>query len=355
MRRGGRLILLLIILIIVAGALVYFVLNQPVGPTPSPSTQPTEELTRSIVVARIDIPSNTVLTDTQTFLSTAEIPESEYNNAPNQYFTSPSELVNKQTTKAINFNERIRRSDVTDPGLSSTIPTPQQGAPRAKAVTFQVNNLSGVADQIKPGDFVDVLSSFIIQRTYLRPGFGDNNQVVIREEQFEGQTTKTLLQNVQVLQILKPPPPTEGSPTPGGISQAQGGPPQTDQSGQPVDQSQGGQGQQTAATPGTNANTFQQGSWLLILAVTDQQAELLKFSIEQGTGITLVLRGRGDTAIENTTGATLDLLVQQYGLPLPQPAVPAISSENQLTPLPTTNATVAPPATTPSLTVTPTP
>ena len=56
----------------------------------------------------------------------------------------------------------------------------------------------------------------------------------------------------------------------------------------------------------------------------------------------LVLRGRGDSAIETTTGATLDLLVSQYGLPLPQPAVPAVSEPSDLTPLPTTNA--APPA-----------
>jgi pilus assembly protein CpaB len=93
----------------------------------------------------------------------------------------------------------------------------------------------------------------------------------------------------------------------------------------------------------------------LILAVTDQQAEILKFSIERGTGITLVLRGRGDTANETTLGATLDLLVSNFGLPLPNPAAPAVGGQEDLTPLPTTNTTPA--ATTPvtGATVTPTP
>lgn len=339
MRRGGRLFLLLGLLIIVAGALAYFVLSQPQLATQDTTPQPTQELKRKIVVASIEIPNNTVITDTVTFLKTIDIPESEFAAGGGQYFTSVEELLYKQTVRSIAFNERIRQADVTEPGLSIQIPTAPPGQPRVKAITFQVNNLSGVADQIKPGDFVDVLSSFIVQRTYLRPGIDDQGQIVIKEEPFEGQTTKTLLQNVQVLQIRKPAPAPEGTPTPGGEA-APAGPPATDANGQPLPEGQQPtEGQQAQAG---NANTFQPGSWLLLLAVTDQQAELLKFSLEQGTGITLVLRGRGDSAIETTTGATLDLLVSQYGLPLPQPAVPAVSEPGDLTPLPTTNA--APPA-----------
>ncbi|HNP69515.1 MAG TPA: Flp pilus assembly protein CpaB [Kouleothrix sp.] len=336
MRRGGRLFLLLGLLIIVIGALAYFVLSQPQLANQDLAPQPTQELKRKIVIARIDIPNNTVITDTVTFLTTIDIPESEFAAASGQYFTSPEELLYKQTLRAIAFNDRIRKADITEPGLSIQIPTAQAGQPRVKAITFQVNNLSGVADQIRPGDFVDVLSSFIVKRTYLRPGFSDQGQITIKEEPFEGQTTKTLLQNVQVLQIRKPAPAPEGTPTPGGPAAA--GPPQTDTNGQPVGSGgeTGNQAQGNTEPQANNGNTFQPGSWLLLLAVTDQQAELLKFSLEQGTGITLVLRGRGDAAIETTTGATLDLLVSQYGLPLPQPALPAVSGPTSLTPLPTT-------------------
>ena len=348
MRRGGRLFLLLGLLIIVIGALAYFVLSQQPLATQDLTPQPTQEAKRKIVIARIDIPANTLITDTVTFLTTIDIPETEFAGASGQYFTSAEELLYKQTLRGISFNDRIRKADITEPGLSIQIPTAQAGQPRVKAVTFQVNNLSGVADQIRPGDFVDVLSSFIVSRVYLRPGFNEQGQVTIKEDPFQGQTTKTLLQNVQVLQIRKPAPAPEGTPTPGGPADA--GPPQTDANGQPVADGQGG-AQAGDQTPNpANANTFQNGNWLLLLAVTDQQAELLKFSIEQGTGITLVLRGRGDSAIETTTGATLDLLVSQYGLPLPQPAAPAVSQQDALTPVPTTNAPTAP-----AINTTPTP
>jgi pilus assembly protein CpaB len=346
MRRGGRLFLLLGILILIVGALAYFVLSQPNLVNQEQIPQPTQELKRKIVIARIDIPNNTVITDTEGFLTTADIPESEYAAAPDQYFTSQSQLMNKQTLRAISFNERIRKADVTDPGLSIQIPTALPNQPRVKAIPFQVNNLTGVADQIKPSDFVDVLASFLVSRTYLRPGFGPNNEIIIKEEPFQGQTTKTLLQNIQVLQIRKPAPPAEGTPTPGGP--AQSAPPPTDNTGQPV---QSGSG----TTPGQAAGTsdqFQPGNWLLVLAVTDQQAELLKFALEQGTGITLVLRGRGDSAIETTTGATFDLLISQYGVPVPQPVSPALLPENQLTPIPTIGAP-ATRITTPTVTPTP--
>ena len=91
-----------------------------------------------------------------------------------------------------------------------------------------------------------------------------------------------------------------------------------------------------------------------MLAVTDQEAEIIKFSREQNNAITLVLRGRGDTATETTIGATIDLLVSAYGLPVPDPAAPAFFAPNELTQIPTTAATAAP-AGTPAVTPTPTP
>jgi pilus assembly protein CpaB len=351
MRRGGRLSLLLGILLLVAAALAYFVLTQPPTPSPDLVPTPTVEITKKIVIARIDIPANTILTDTETFLGVIDIPESEFNAAPGQYFESTTELLNKQTVRQINFNERIRRSDVTDPGLSILIPTALPNQPRPKAVPVQVDNLSGVADQIRPGDFVDILGSFEIQRTIIRPGFGENNQIVLREETFTGRSVKTLIQNVQVLQVLKPAVP-QGTPGAEGSApppeeQAQ---PQTDASGQPIQPGQ--QGQQTPQSTGPQTTgTFQPGEWILTLALTDQQAEIVKFSVDSGT-ISLALRGRGDAAVDNTLGATLALLVSQFGLPLPGVPVPEVVSPDDLTPVATS---AAPVNTTPTPSPTPTP
>jgi pilus assembly protein CpaB len=253
--------------------------------------------------------------------------------------------------RQINFNDRIRRSDITEPGLSILIPTAQPNQPRPKAVPLQVNNLSGVADQIRPGDFVDVLASFDIERTVIRPSFDENGQITLKEEVLTGHSTKTLIQNVQVLQILKPAVP-EGTPgAEGGATPAQQpqGPPAVDESGQPIPEGQ--QAQPTQSTGPQTTGTFQQGDWLLVLALTDQQAEIVKFSGEIGT-ITLVLRGRGDSAVDTTIGSTLSILVEQFGLPLPSGAVPEVVSPSDLTPVPTSAVQTTP---APAGTATPTP
>ena len=242
MRRGGRLFLLLGILILVAAALAYFVLSQPQSPSPDLVPTPTVELKKKIVVARIDIPANTILTDTETFLGVIDIPESEFKAAPGQYFESANDLLNKQTVRQINFNERITRSDITEPGLSILIPTAQPNQPRPKAVPVLVDSLSGVADQVRPGDFVDILTTIEIQRTIIRPSFGENNQIILKEEAFTGKSVNTLIQNVQVLQVLRPAAP-EGTPGQSGNAQPaaqQQGPPPTDANGQPVQAGQAG-------------------------------------------------------------------------------------------------------------------
>jgi pilus assembly protein CpaB len=351
MRRGGRLFLLLGILLLVAAALAYFVLTQPPTPSPDLVPTPTVELRKNVVIARIDIPANTILTDTETFLDVIDIPESEFNAAPGQYFESTADLQNKQTVRQINFNDRIRRTDITDPGLSILIPTAQPNQPRPKAVPVQVDNLSGVADQIRPGDFVDILGSFEIQRTVIRPGFGENNQIVLKEEAITGRSVKTLIQNVQVLQVLKPaaPPGTPGAEGQAPPAQEQG-PPATDASGQPVQPGQA-PGQPTQSTGPQTTGTFQPGEWILTLALTDQQAEIVKFSVEAGS-ISLALRGRGDAAVDTTIGSTMSLLVSQFGLPLPGGAVPEVISPSDLTPIPTS---AVPVNTTPTPSTSPTP
>ncbi|GAB4189905.1 MAG: SAF domain-containing protein [Roseiflexaceae bacterium] len=334
MRRGGRLFVLLGILVALVAAFGLYLYLQSSATTtgtldPSLLT-PTTEPRKRVVVARIDIPNTTVLTDTETFLSLDEIPESEYNANPTQYFTSFSDLRNKQTILGVSAGDPVRASDVTDAGLSLQIPPGRAGQPRPKAFPFQVNSLTGVADLITPGDFVDVIASFQVQVPLIRVGVNEQGQPQLEEnESFEGQTTKTLVQNVQVLQILKPQTVPEGTPGAEGAQQqdpAQQPPP----GGAPAD------GTNPPGAPNA-ANTFTPGNWLLVLAVTDQQAEIIKFAQERGQSVTLVLRGRGDTAEETTEGVTLELLVARFALP-----VPGQVEDPDATPVPT--PAPAPPA-----------
>jgi pilus assembly protein CpaB len=324
--RRGRLFLLLGFLIAVGGALaLLFFLQTPTTP-PAAQAPPTAVPLKRVVAARIDIPNNTVISDTETYLTLQEIPEPEYNAAPNTYFTSVGELTNMLTLRQINATEIIRQDMITEPGLSQQIPPADTAEDaRPKAYPLQVNNLSGVADQITQGDFVDVVMTFEVQRTIIRPSLTTDPAtgqltLTIIEEPFTGKSTKTLVQNAQVLQILKPQP-TEGEGTP---TAQPAGAPATGPDGQPIaDPSAGG------------GDTFTPGSWLLVLALTDQESEILEFARNSNVPIALVLRGRGDTAIEDTAGATFDILVRQFGLPLPEPAAPAPVAEEALTPQPT--------------------
>jgi Flp pilus assembly protein CpaB len=82
-------------------------------------------------------------------------------------------------------------------------------------------------------------------------------------------------------------------------------------------------------------------STVLVLGVTDQQAEVIKFARENGI-IDLTLRSsalqrdeqdnvikdeagkeiRGDQDVELTTGISINILIDQYGLPIPPVAAP---------------------------------
>jgi pilus assembly protein CpaB len=193
-----------------------------------------------------------------------------------------------------------------------------------------------VADQLKPGDFVDVVATFNVNRrqifptgTELRDVGGVQVPELIREiTDPTFQTTKTLLQRAQVLRVIKPSVAVEGEPTPeAGAPPQSGSLPQVDESGQPI----------TPGVEGSGApSTLTSGIWTLVLAVNNQEIELMEFALAADARIVLVLRGAGDTTFEPTIGVTYDLLVSEFGLPLPRALPPRVVSEQEaFTPEPT--------------------
>jgi pilus assembly protein CpaB len=341
MRRGGLLILLIGLILIVGGVAFYLLVlvpgsggnNENVAPA-----LPTEIPQVDIVRARVDIPASTVILDGQTLLEVVSIPQTEF--IPNQNFTRIADVENKLTLSTIRAGEALVASDLTDPGLSQQMPTAEPDRPRDKAYPFIVNGLSGVSDQIKPGDFVDVVATFTVQRRRSYPlqpaAAGDQadqaNQGTPRElldEQFN--TTKTIIQRAQVVRIVRPPVVAEGTPQDAIPDSSAGSIPQVDETGQPIEPGSGATG-----------SSMTQGVWTLILAVNDQEVELLEFALSTNARVVLVLRGAGDTDFEPTIGATFDLLVSEFGLPLPRPLPPRVYSEDEvfqpeptLTPAPT--------------------
>lgn len=344
MRQGGRVFLLFGILLVVGalllGAYLFFLPPQaPQGADLNavPPTSTPIPLKR-IVVAKIEITANTILTDTETYLRIREIPETEYD--PEKNFTSLNELRDKEVNRTIPPEAPILVEDVVDPGLSRRIPQPSPEAPALKAFPLMVNSMVGVANQVQENDYVDIIMSFRIQRKIIRPSLETDPEtgeprITFKEEDFTGRTTKTLVQNVQVLQIVRPPPPTPDGSEPV-ATRPPPGPPATDDTGQVI----------VVPTPEPTVAAITPGEWVLILAVTNQQAEIIRLSLDiardsqdsvtdGGQPLTVVLRGRGDSTVQESLGATLELLVSEFGLPLPGSAPAETIPESELTPVPT--------------------
>lgn len=316
MRRGNSSLLIIIgiVALLVAGAGTYLYLFSPgllpgtgvaeVIPTPQPDVM--------IVQAAIDLEPGTLIDNPDELLKISPIPSVQYLANAEQYFVDPEEVRDLKTLTSISGNEPVRRDMVGVAGLALRIPTPEPGQGSIKAFPIQVNALSGVADLVQAGDFVDVMASFNLDVTTFRPGVpqqaaeGAAPQQVINELPSNEGSVKVLLQDVQVLEIIKPPvaqPTVEGEVPP----------PEP-----PPDQVQ--------PQPGvinSSGVTLSSGNWVLVIGVTNQEAEVLRFALDRGIGISTLLRRAGDHTSERTVGSTLRILIDNYGMPVPN-ALPVV-------------------------------
>lgn len=128
-----------------------------------------------IVIANQDIPANTVIS--ASMLSMKKIP---FQYAHSQEITDNSEVIGKILLVPLNAGESIMKNQVISQsdkkkGLAYVIPEGK------RALTIPVDEVSGVAGLIKPGDKVDVISTITI---------GDNQPKTY---------TLMVLQNIEVL------------------------------------------------------------------------------------------------------------------------------------------------------------
>lgn len=344
MRRGALLFLLIGLIVIIGGLAAFLLLRGGAGRTTTTSTTPEAPPTPttvplvSVVQARVDLDANTVIND-PALLDVVQVPVTEFDEK--NEFSNINDVLGKLLVNPVVAGQSIRRDNVRDPGLAQRIPTAEPGQAQVKAYPILVNSLSGVADQVAINDFVDVIATFAVERQIIRPSaseqvltVNDVDRTVRPYEYGETQTfftTKTIIQRAQVLQILRPavPPAAEGEAgaTTSTTTTGTTGAPAVDESGQPINQPVDGT---------TSANTLTEGDWVVVLALTDQEIELLEFANQSSARVVLVLRGTDDTAIETTSGVTLDLLVREFGLPLPQPLPPRVYGEAEVfTPQPT--------------------
>jgi pilus assembly protein CpaB len=325
MRRGSSslFVILGLFLVLAAGAAFVVMFYAPGSgislAAPPAQLPPTPEPLVPVVKAEIDIEAGTVLSSTDGLLKSEMVPMSQF--VPDYHLASVEEARNMVVTTGISANESVRKDQLRKAGLSQKIPAAAPGQPSVKAFPVQVNSLSGVADLIQPGDFVDILASFNLDVVTFTPGApqqGEEGRLdsIVERNTSEG-ATKVLLQDVEVLDVVRPLPPTNenGEPAPEPAP-----PPDT----------------MAPSTP-TAGNTLSTGNWIIVVGVTSQESEVLRFALDRGIGITTVLRRAGDHTTERSVGATMRILIDNYGMPVPsfmqvsqQPATTVIEGVPQL-------------------------
>ncbi len=165
-------------------------------------------------------------------------------------------------------------------------------------IAVQVDQLSGVGTLIKTGDFVDLVAS--VSPTFPLNYFVENATIPTADgAKYDPTSVKVLLQGLQVVATLLPPPPTTetGAATP---------------------------------APASGQTVLNGQQEIVILAVTPQQAEVVKFVQLDGT-ITLTLRSPKDFVDADgnpivpetitTTGVVLKTMIDNWGVIPPLPII----------------------------------
>jgi pilus assembly protein CpaB len=177
-------------------------------------------------------------------------------------------------------------------GVSLEVPAGYTG------IAVLVDQVSGVGTLIKTGDYVDIVAGISPAFPLLFP----EDQTVVLPGSYDPTSVKVLVQGVQVVGTILPPPPAP-----------------------PADQT--GTATAAPAAPEAAGTTLNGQQEIVILAVTPQQAEVIKFAQLDGS-ITVMLRSPKDFVDESgnpvipetvtTTGIILKTLITDWGVLPPE-------------------------------------
>jgi pilus assembly protein CpaB len=282
-KRSNRLVILVgVLLAVLAFVGIVVLLNQGTSGEPS---QPTNLVTVTVATEAIDI-GEPVTPDK------AETRQVDPDAALQTRIGDPSLLSGRPALVPIAEGEQITQEKA---GLVSTVNNIEaQLEPGEKAVAFQVDRVTGLDFLIQPGDHIDIVLSQTLQVLQPTSETVGNPPGEQRFETIPGlenaKTVKTILQDRRVLYV----------------------------SGTRVPQVQTGSPSATPA-PGDQTGTLE--TVIIVFAGSDADAEAIKFAQnDQGVigALTAILRDTEDEGQVVTTGVTLDLLVEQYGIPIPQ-------------------------------------
>ena len=288
MKRSNRLVLLVgVFLAIVAFVAVLFL--RPGGGGPTEPEVPTEAAT---VIATVDIPLGARITADMVTVQQKPLAGRDVDA-----FGDTSQVLGKTVREAVVANAAITARTLTG-GPQGQILDIRVPAGR-RAITVQVDQVTGVGTVIKTGDYVDMVVGIRADKfPVITTNPQDDTFTVVSG--INGTSVKLLLQGMQVLGTLLPPAPAA----------AQG------QEGQPA------QGETGTALTGQQE--------IVALSVDAQMAEVIKFAQMDGE-ISLILRSADDfldpetgqpidppPLPDPTTGIILKSLVDRYGVLPPE-------------------------------------
>ena len=284
MKRSNRLVLLIGIFLAIIAFVGVIVLVQPTNKPPDQAT-----LTKTnIVVAAQDIPLGSKITDAM--LTTTEVDAP----APVGTFGDKS-LVIGQTARADVVAGQAITTVITN-GSTAGVLDVHVPAGRV-AIAVQVDQVTGVGTVIKAGDYVDMVVA-ITGDKFPVVTLNPTDQSITVVSGLNATSVKLLVQGGQVLGALLPPAPAATGDN---------------------------------STAPSNATTLNGQQEIVLIAVTAQQAEVIKYAQVDGN-ISLLLRSGDDfrdpdtglpldpTLIvpATTSGITLKSLIDDYGVLVPQ-------------------------------------
>ena len=289
-RSGSRTMLLLGAVVALAVFLIVYVVMQP--PPAVPAVIPTPTPIQVVVAVGEGLQPNKVITDEQ-----LEYKNVDGSTVPTTTIRNKLDVVGMIVTEDYPADTPILSTSIREPGVA------QQLERGSKAFSMALQEINTFNQGINDGDTIDILWSRKYQISgYVQPPTGGEPEKIEREFF----TTKTLLQNVRVLKVVSLKLGAEQTSGSGGVVNASGG--GSDSASDQEKQQQAVQQAYEETAPPT---------MVLILSVTDQQAEVIKFARENGK-IDLALRATDDTDRETTTGITDRILVDEYRVVLPE-------------------------------------
>jgi Flp pilus assembly protein CpaB len=294
LKRSSRLIIIVgVILAVVAFAGIIWWGNHNATTSTAGGAAATVASTTQVVEAAANIPLGATITASQVTVKTVPVTSA----APNAY-SDPSQVVGRIARQPIISGDTITSADFASGNTAQGDQIVEALKSGYRAIAVEVDQTTGVGTLIQPGDRVDVVIALTIQEYLPQPSTGPLSSQVPVALPAQPVSVKDIVQNCEVLGTLTPPVTTTAN-------------------GQTTTQA--------APSPGAAVSLTNQ-PMIVILAVTAQQAEVIKYAQEEATSnaatgdanmpITLILRAPADASAppDKTSGIVLKTLIDQYGV-----------------------------------------